>query len=514
MKRFVCMLALMAAGAFMLAAQTDAAATDKTAETKDAPKEAKKSGKEEKPFDFKLGLGIGSSVINGETWTRINLLPEIAVWKFGIAFDIEVFVSPQGSLSSRGWDFSGTQAVVDTLLRKFYYIRFNEKDNVVHGDEYFFGKFGVLTDVTIGEGLIMKGYANTLGYPVNKQLGFEVAVGNISDFKFGLEGMVNNIADLASGGPVVGTRLFFSPLGPTKTAVVEKLQIGFSFVGDVNQYSAIREPFRTTRVISDPYISNYLATNYGITNATNIIVPVVITVDPRASRDFFGIFGADIVQPLGDNVRLYVQAAVNYDPAQSLDGVNNWGWGVVPGVNVFFKPIFDARVEFRRYNGYFEGSYFNYQYDTKRAAFDASGNVVTKDSLLAQHMVNGVYGSLDINLFILNVKANCDYLMPDGGGAGEANFEAHAGINKDIVKAIPVVKDYIGEAEAYYIKKHITKFFGAFDNNIDTIMGARAGIKLGGNTMFVYDYQLSFQYDQNGALQRNEKMSIGAVTVF
>lgn len=467
------------------------------------------------PFKFNMGLGIDSVSINGENWTRIHALPEINVWKFGIALDVEVFISPNGSLSAKGWDFSNPQATVDTLLRKFYYIRFNKKENVVQGNEIFFGKFGTLTGVTIGEGLIMKNYANTLGYPINKQLGLEFALGNIGPIKLGMEGMVNNVSDIAGGGPIVGTRLFLSPLAPTKAPVIDRLQLGFSFVGDINQYASktLKDGYSsTTAVTSGPA---YVAFTNMTSNTNNPVLYVTTTLAVDAGiSDFFGIGGADLVLPVGDNLKFYGQFAANIDARQSADGNEGQGWGITaPGMNLFFKPFFDMRLEYRIFQGYFRGQYFDYQYDYRRANFGPGGTVVTADSLLTPQNVNGVYGSVTVGLYLIDIIVSYEHLF-SSGSLNDINFEARAVLNKDLLKGIPVIKDYLGEANAYYIKRHIESYQSFFTATANVIAGAKLGIKLGGNTMFVYEYQITYRYNDIGVLVPDTKMNIGAMTVF
>ncbi|MEK6794674.1 MAG: FecR family protein [Spirochaetota bacterium] len=466
------------------------------------------------PLKFNMGLGIDSVSINGENWTRIHALPELNVWKFGIALDVEVFISPSGSLSAKGWDFSSTQAAVDTLLRKFYYIRFNKKENVVQGNELFFGKFGTLTGVTIGEGLIMNNYANTLGYPIDKQLGLEIALGNIGPMKFGMEGMVNNVADIAGGGPIVGTRLFFSPLAPTKAPLFDRMQIGLTFVGDINQYASksLKDGFTVTTNITGPAYVDFTNT-YHLTNNPVLSVTTTLAVDAGIS-DFFGIAGADLIIPIGDNLKIYGQYAANLDTRQSADGNEAQGWGLsAPGMHLFFKPFFSMRLEYRLFNGYFRGQYFDYQYDYRRANFGPGGVVVTADSLLSPQNVNGVYGTVTVGLYLIDVIVSYEHLF-SSGSLNDINFEARAVLNKDLLKGIPVIKDYLGEANAYYIKRHILNYQSFFTATANVIAGAKLGIKLGGNTMFVYELQLTYRYNEAGLLIPDSKMNIGAMTVF
>lgn len=205
-----------------------------------------------------FGFGVESIQYQGETWTRVRLFPSFPVWKFRFALDLELYIDGEGNISSKGWDFSNRDAVLDSLARKIYYIQFNEKQNVTDGDDIFYGKVGSLDGVTLGSGIVMNSYRHTLEYPIEKKIGLDVVVGNVCAVDVGLEAMVSGFTDFARGGAVVGTRAFVSPLAPTGIPVIHNLEIGASFGADLNQYGGLKDsdgddyPDKVDRFSNDP----------------------------------------------------------------------------------------------------------------------------------------------------------------------------------------------------------------------------------------------------------------------
>ena len=193
------------------------------------------------PGGLQMGFGVSSVVMDGATWTRVNLLPTIPVWKFKFAFDVEVFIDDKGNFSQKSWDFSTFDAGFDTVQRKIYYISFSDKNEVVLGQDVFYARIGALDNITLGQGMLVNNYANTLTYPMDKKLGLDFALGNLFPIKLGVEGVFGNLADLAKGGGWFGVRAFASPFAPLNIPVVSAIQFGVSFAGDINQYSGLKD---------------------------------------------------------------------------------------------------------------------------------------------------------------------------------------------------------------------------------------------------------------------------------
>mgnify|MGYP005858764551 CR=1 FL=1 len=147
-----------------------------------------------------IQAGYGTVTMGGVQWQRFSFRPDIPIGKLGVGLDIELFIDEEGKISKEGWDFSNSNNTWDTLLRKIYYLRYGKPFDKLYG------RVGALDDVTLGYGLIMDGYRNTLNYPADKKLGFDFSVRDVGTFGIGIHTMVNSFGDIKNEGAVVGGR--------------------------------------------------------------------------------------------------------------------------------------------------------------------------------------------------------------------------------------------------------------------------------------------------------------------
>ena len=168
---------------------------------------------------------MGSVTVQDRQLYRLSLRPEIPLGKLAVAFDIELFIGEDGDFQSRGWSFDTTAETFDTFLRKIYYVRYG-----MPGDPVFV-RVGALDRVTLGYGLIMDRYRNTLQYPGVKNTGVRFGLEGLGGGNFGLEGLVSNLQDLEEGGALVGMRAFNRPL--------PKFEVGLTYVVDLDQYAGL-----------------------------------------------------------------------------------------------------------------------------------------------------------------------------------------------------------------------------------------------------------------------------------
>ncbi|MEX2443584.1 MAG: hypothetical protein WD492_08265 [Alkalispirochaeta sp.] len=452
-------------------------------ESTEAPAEGGTTG-----ADF--GVGLQSIQLDGETWTRLHFFPTVPIGRLRLALDMELFFNNEGEVSAKGWDFSSRDATLDSLSRKIYFVAWNRKQNVTDGDDYFYARLGALDGVTLGDGIVMNNYRNTLDYPVIKQTGLDIAVGNITDMNIGFEGMVGDITDFSRGGGLVGGRLFFSPLGATETPILKNLQFGVFGAYDINQYGGLRDsdgddyPDGVDRFPND---ANYQFDTDGdgvpdsldpdrdgdnvpefldLTDSQEADLESILGPDNVAfdfeqeslfnlegKQDSFGMVGADVRLPILPFLSLYAQTAMSVDPAQSDDEEQARGFGVsAPGIFLDFLPILSADIGYRYRQGEFRFGYFGENYGGERAVVQEDGSVLTKDSQLTAGTLNGVYGSLSANLYIINVYGSYEYLIPlDGDVEDSISLEARAGVNRERLAQIPVLSNYLAGFSAYYL---------------------------------------------------------------
>jgi hypothetical protein len=477
--------------------------------------------------NFSLGFGINSIAIDGQNWTRVNLMPVIPVGQFKFAFDLDVFLDNTGKLSSKSWEFTSPDESVDSILRKIYYISFGDKASVLESrSNILYARFGALDNVTLGEGIIMNSYRNDLNYPIQKNLGLEFTIGNLSDFRFGLEGMINNFEDFAYGGGVVGGRLFASPLAPTKIPFLENLQFGVTYVADLNQYAGL--PIKTItnnvpltasqlQTISNAYLSA------GVSNFdAGSLPPNEQTAYIGNDRNIFSELGADFILPiLPGFLELYGQFAMNIDPDGNSSGTNADGWGfTVPGIRIGPKDFLEARLDYRMQSGAFEMSYFDSEYDNFRAVLvPNSTNVTLKEDLLSAdtNFLAGIFGSVKVNLFIFWGYLSAEQLWDIRQSSAPVNpmtVEGRLFLNTNFVAQVPILKDYLKDLSAYYIQNNITNYSELFQPETEVQIGFNAALKIGGTTSIVYSFQRTYTRNSIGVIVPDDIMTIGSQSSF
>ena len=181
-----------------------------------------------------LGMELGTTTINSETWAKAIIQPRFAFGKLKVALylpviykddmlDPSTWYKPEGNnewsfgvdKKGEGWDVIAMDALNDLFL-KIRYVEWGD-----NRDPFFF-KFGNLADLTIGHGSIMRNYANDSNFPTERKIGLNLGV---NKEKGGLELMVNDAAD----PEVFGFRAHTRPFAPNM-----KLGIGLSALADIN----------------------------------------------------------------------------------------------------------------------------------------------------------------------------------------------------------------------------------------------------------------------------------------
>ena len=202
-----------------------------------------------------------------------------------------------------------------------------------------------------------------------------------------------------------------------------------------------------------------------------------------------------IVNNASISANFYVQFGMSVDPVQTADSNTAAGWGISgPGVVLKIPSIVDFRVEYRQQSGKFQTEYFGYDYDQKRAMLLNNGAYVTRDNLLSNNNVLGVFGSLKLNLWLIYAYASFEYLAPAMTGTDKDifSFVAKATLNKDVLSKIEVIKPYLGDIEAYYEARNVNKIDLLWKDNPAIRMGVKASIRLGGSTSVEYKIERSF----------------------
>ena len=175
----------------------------------------------EQPDFLTSGLyGGGLTFINGDTYVRLQLQPDIPLGKVGIGLDLILLYNPYAEgtepqiLAEDGeaWDNPST------WLRLIRYIRYGQPYDPFHF------RFGELDYLTIGHGSIMSGYSNY------DRRGLRLNLRN-SENRYGIETMMNDI-----GNPTIfGGRGFYRPFQREENNnLLTRFELGATYLTDIN----------------------------------------------------------------------------------------------------------------------------------------------------------------------------------------------------------------------------------------------------------------------------------------
>lgn len=399
---------------------------------------------------FSMSGLLGMVTVNGSQWQRMDLQPRIRSGPFEAVLDLELFVDAEGRFRDLGWDFSSRRKGLESVLRKIHYIRYGKPNDRRHR---VYLRVGDLDVVTLGQGMIMRRYRNTLDAPGVKKTGLDLQIQGLSGGRVMARGVVSSFLDWDGGGPVVGGRIAY------RTRV--GLELGATVAADLDQLSALPDSVRA-----------------------------------GAGRDRYGIFGVDAVYPLmqGPVARVSFYGGVSRTAMTGQAGTGLNG----PGVLVTAGGL-RVQVEYRWVEGRFRPGYFNALYDLNRAAVDpGTGAIVPRESTVADLSMQGVFGDAELSLGPL-LKASASYQHLTGDGNEDRRLEGRASLMPALLKRLHKV----AMAEAYY--EHWLrgpKGFDFFEPTLDTRYGYRVGFDAVSKVSIVWEVEYTYRPDGAGGVKR------------
>jgi len=509
---------------------------------------------------------MGSVTVGQEQFYRMSFRPDVPIGKWGVALDLELFIEGNGNISTRGWEFGSGTETFDSLLRKIYYVRYGRSDDPV------FFKVGALDRVTLGYGLIMADYRNTLQYPGVKKTGLQFRLEEIGGSSFGIEGILNNVQDFQEGGALLGARAFGQIGG--------KLELGLTYVTDLDQYSGLLDgdddgvpdevdafPDNANRALDNDgdgvpdeldsdddndgvidvdvlsgFNTEISSALFGLNADFGDAFPVDQRVNRRkpfnkdqVGRDAFSILGLDLGYPLAQNktlaLKLYGQLALLLDDEDALSDFDAQQQGVfpgnrkaegfgiaAPGLWLDVGPL-NGQIEFRHFRDDFDARYFDEIYELDRARLDlASGRARSKDAHLIRGAdLNGVFGRLGAELGqYLDASASYQYLT--GQDDPKQQLIGYAALSSKLLEQIP----RFTRASAYYQKNNIGTSLNAngddkdgfLESTEDTFYGYEIGLEMAGGAAVLWDTRFIFERGADQRLVRRKIMTIETVFHF
>jgi len=468
---------------------------------------------------------FGAVTIDGKIWNQLALRPVIPFGKLAIALDLVFYIDQDGNIHDDEWDFSSGEKVKNTLIDKIYYIRYGNR-----WDPNYF-RVGALDQVTMGYGILINGYSNTLLYPQVRKVGMEFKT---NAFGVNIYGFTN---DFKENFGLTAARI--------SAPVPYGFNVGISWAGDRNQYLGLKDVDGDGRPdlvddfpdnkdfwldtdedgIADDDEAEWDIDGDGITDIlgdhipgwnldTTIVLDTSIITKPEPlnineQSESIHSFALDAGIPLLRDGPLSIDAYAQYaallgetvDPVtQSKDDA---GYGVIPlGLSAKFGPA-KFNLEFRMVpNGNFEFGYFNRSYEIERATFQSvvgnQGTIVTKSNNLGTYgKQNGFYSALSLDLGQL-LLAGMDYQNLNGEQYNESLNVFEEASNQSFTASLKLKKSVsrIENATWFYQQRNVPNPFD-FEYSESTITGYNVGLKLGNGMVITYVFRRTFN-DLNG----------------
>lgn len=451
------------------------------AKASDTPAEESSGG-----VQFHPGLSFGTVTVDGKTWTRLSLQPEIEIGKLGVALDLEVFLDDKQEVSSRGWEFGSTQEGLESILRKIYYVRWDKPGAT------FYARAGALDNVTMAHGLVVNGYRNTARYPDYKLLGLHTQLNDITSFGLDAELLVNSFQDFSKQGPFWAGRLGFRPLKASGMPIFSGLKVGAGVARDESQFSGLRDrdndgcpdpvdaqPDNGSTCVGDlSYLikdPSFISESATVKEARDLIAAteqagsdsVASTYKRKASfTEIWVDASLPILQSEWLSLGVYTEYAKPFTPNDTL--VASLGWGAIPlGAYAQIGPV-DVTAEYRMFRGPFQPGWFDANYEIDRAR-QVGSSIVPKTELIygngaSKALLQGYFAGLGVDMWGL-IKVSGDYsqLVASNNVRDQRAMSGKVALGD---KALGFVKQKVSRAELYWRKDRIGLDTGYTDEGV------------------------------------------------
>jgi len=393
-----------------------------------------------------FGMEIGTTTINGDTFSKLIIQPTIESGKFKMGlylpiiyvdnlFDSSEFYRPQGNDEwSFGTDQNGNlqDVMLDILKDTMLKIKFVEYGN--QGWDPFYIKVGNLNNMSIGHGTIMNNYANDSEFPAIRKVGLNTG---FTVGKFGMEFVGDNLADLS----ITGTRLFINPISSYKA-----FQIGITGIADlfpartVDDASAYGDPWLLAFGMDMEFLNinrdNFKMKLFGDISS---MMPIF-----RQSTDLNGI-----------------QIEAGIAPDLWLEDSTLKNFGIVAGLRGSISNFIWA-LEYRMSNGIYKPTLFNAVYDR---------NKITYLSEIIQYLGNhsdrgtvmGIYGEGGY-VFKDKFAFSLGYYWPWEINDGSVSFNGDDIFNMSLVFMKGLIPKFPIHGSISYTRAHLIDTFKGEDN--------------------------------------------------
>lgn len=429
-------------------------------------------------FDMKMNGAIGATVIDGKNYQYFSFRPDFSFGKLGLCLDLSLYLDPAGQIRKEDWDKPGD------YVDKVYYVRWGRP-----GDA-FYVKVGSLDPITLGYGIMMRRYSNSLEYPNVRRVGMHTQM-HFGDI--GVEAVANNFREYSRMNQLglLATRFTYDFRG-----LFLPIRFGATLINDGNQWKGAKDsdgdgvPDQLDRFPSKNDFSQ-------ISRINNLLAGVS-DADKQALIDM-GALQDVLTTPFSVNAMTDAVTEYGLDagvPLIGADGsgsmslwlygqwakIHGYGSGIAfPGASFVWGPL-HAGAEFRTFQAEFLGDYFDYGYETERIIWnEATHSYYTRESTLkGLPSANGIWAEAGYTFFDVVYIDGSYQQMSYGGGKPGKSLYTKAGLKKGLIPKITL-------AEAFFQQPNATKVFSKESDG--TVIGYRLGTEVGPGVSLIYTNQ-------------------------
>ena len=492
---------------------------------------------------FTVGLsanaGIGSVTIDGKIYNQLAFRPDYNFGKFGLGLDLYFYIDDEGKFYEKTWDFSGNNAV-ETLLDKVRYLSYGKPS-----DRFYF-RVGNMPSVTLGYGILVNNYSNTIEYPDIRRLGLDIRTNSRamstqfihSDLKRADQAGLVAFRATFPLAPRLKVGVFLAADPDLTKGLLDSDDDGYpdyfdDSPDDVASYSNAQDTYESNSAWWDSSCTAFDADGVpGLSQEelNNCLLGAGLSVNtfvPGTTLNKETITGAgiDMSLILTRKITLYSQFAQLMMDKKDADGSSSskfseeiggeiysssLGWGAIPiGLGFSFGPDkfkVSTNLEYRMNSRHFMFGFWDQSYELNRASVVSADNIRTRtNSLLDYGKLNGVF--FGMNMSMLNFMAlDVSYQHMAGetwGSDGTVSFSSADGYFKEDeesksllaklslnVSKIPKLKI----AEVYYERTNDTSF-DLSEPSLNTIHGYNIGYEFSEGVVLLYKGRTTYVND-------------------
>ncbi|HEY3294437.1 MAG TPA: hypothetical protein VGL38_03270 [bacterium] len=428
---------------------------------------------------------LGMVIMNGKVYQQFGLRPDIPFGKFGVGLDLTFRFDADGNFKKDEWNTGRA------YVEKIYYVRYGQP-----GDP-FYARAGALDNVTLGYGMIMRRYSNTIQYPEVKRIGFYTE-GGVDGYSW--QAMLNSVSELDQPG-LMAARLSYD-------TGLQGLTVGATVAHDGNQFAGLTDkdhdgvpdrldlfPNRNDFRIRDQLLSSF----HNDTTTRDYLIDNGFLPDFRKApvsyndiKESVTEFGADAGFPLvkGSKFSVWTYAQI------AKIARHGWGWSF-PGARMQVGPL-TLSGEYRQYGKEFRGEFFNFTYELERAQLQGDSLFITKEKALNNlGSAKGFFGDALISIQTFGYLYGWYEDMHGAQYHDGKTLYGELGVTPPQVTRMQKLTGYYMQPNVHTLLNRVTE---------GTIYGAKLYFALARNVSLVYDHRITYYNGQNHRTVRVETM--------